>query len=86
MSQGVHQEYWVSPIAGDWDVKRQNEILSHHGRKRDAVNAAVRCARADQPSVVIVQRRDGSTESRRFYGSGPAASRDTGEPRESCRR
>ncbi|NKQ51971.1 DUF2188 domain-containing protein [Amycolatopsis sp. K13G38] len=75
MHQSAHQQYWVSPIAGDWDVTRQNEVLSHHGRKRDAVNAAARLAQANQPSIVTIQRRDGSIETRRFYGKGPVASR-----------
>ncbi|KAA9148517.1 DUF2188 domain-containing protein [Amycolatopsis acidicola] len=59
--------YWVSPLCGDWDVRRVGRVLSHHGRKREAVAAAARLARADRPSVVQIQRRDGSIESRRAY-------------------
>ncbi|GHF59667.1 hypothetical protein FHX82_000487 [Amycolatopsis bartoniae] len=59
--------YWVSPLCGSWDVRRKGEVLSHHGRKREAVCAAARLARRDRPSVLQIQRRDGSIESRRVY-------------------
>lgn len=45
----------------------EGEVLSHHGRKREAVCAAARLARRDRPSVLQIQRRDGSIESRRVY-------------------
>ncbi|HVW41947.1 MAG TPA: DUF2188 domain-containing protein [Amycolatopsis sp.] len=60
--------YWVSPLLGNWDVRRADKVLSHHERKREAVNAAARLARADRPSLLKIQRRDGSVESRRVYG------------------
>jgi hypothetical protein len=60
--------YWVSPLFGSWDVRRRDEVVSHHGRKREAVMAAARLARAARPSMVQIQRRDGSIESRRVYG------------------
>ncbi|WP_236789983.1 DUF2188 domain-containing protein [Amycolatopsis sp. GM8] len=60
--------YWVSPLFGSWDVRRVNRVLSHHGRKREAVTIAARLARCDRPSVLKVLRRDGSVESRRVYG------------------
>ncbi|WAL65364.1 DUF2188 domain-containing protein [Amycolatopsis cynarae] len=63
--------YWVSPLFGSWDVRRAGKVLSHHGRKREAVNAAARLARADRPSVLAIQRRDGSIESRRVYRPEP---------------
>ena len=59
--------YWVSPLFGSWDVRRAGKVLSHHGRKREAVCAAARLARADRPSLLNIQRRDGSVESRRVY-------------------
>ncbi|HJQ45677.1 MAG TPA: DUF2188 domain-containing protein [Amycolatopsis sp.] len=61
--------YWVSPLFGSWDVRRAGKVLSHHERKRDAVCAAARLARADRPSLLKVQRRDGSVESSRSYGA-----------------
>ncbi|UQS22039.1 DUF2188 domain-containing protein [Amycolatopsis thermalba] len=63
--------YWVSPMLGSWDVKRGAAVLSHHERKREAVRAAAKLARADRPSVLRIQRRDGSIESRRLYGNDP---------------
>jgi hypothetical protein len=60
--------YWVSPLFGSWDVRRADRVVSHHGRKRDAVVAAARLARTDRPSMLKIQRRDGSIESRRVYG------------------
>lgn len=61
--------YWVAPLCGSWDVRRAGEVLSHHGRKRDAVRAAARLARREPCGVVNVLRRDGSLESRRVYRS-----------------
>ncbi|HVV09191.1 DUF2188 domain-containing protein [Amycolatopsis sp.] len=65
--------YWVSPLCGNWDVRRGGRVLSHHCRKREAVEAAARLARADRPSVVRIQRRDGSIESTRMYRGGALA-------------
>jgi hypothetical protein len=60
--------YWVSPLFGSWDVRRMGQVVSHHGRKREAVAAAARLARRERPSMLKIQRRDGSIESRRVYG------------------
>lgn len=60
--------YWVAPLFGSWDVRRVDRVLSHHARKREAVCAAARLARSDRPSLLNIQRRDGSIESRRVYG------------------
>lgn len=60
--------YWVSPLFGSWDVRRVDQVVSHHGRKREAVTVAARLARRDRPSMLKIQRRDGSIESRRVYG------------------
>ncbi|NKQ58168.1 DUF2188 domain-containing protein [Amycolatopsis sp. K13G38] len=64
--------YWVAPLCGSWDVRRAGKVLSHHERKREAVAAAARLARADRPSLLQIQRRDGSIESRRVYRRGAA--------------
>ena len=61
--------YWVSPLFGSWDVRCADKVLSHHERKREAVAVAARLARADRPSLLKIQRRDGSIESRRVYGA-----------------
>lgn len=60
-------EYWVSPIIGSWDVRRGDEVLSHHGAKRQAIQAAAARARADRPSVVKILRRNSTIESIRHY-------------------
>lgn len=65
--------YWVAPLYGSWDVRRGGEVLSHHGRKRDAVRAAAHLARREGVSTLNVLRRDGSLESRRVYGPGTLA-------------
>jgi len=62
--------YWVAPLYGSWDVRCAGKVLSHHERKREAVQAAARLARADSPSLLKIQRRDGTIESRRVYGTG----------------
>lgn len=66
---GVAKIFWVSPISGDWDVRCGEVVLSHHGHKRDAVRVAAGYAQADRPSVVKIQRRDGSLASERRYPS-----------------
>jgi len=63
--------YWVAPMRGSWDVRRGESVVSHHERKRDAVRAAAKLARVDRPSVLRIQRRDGSIEGRRLYGDDP---------------
>jgi uncharacterized protein DUF2188 len=63
--------YWVSPMVGSWDVLKEDQVVSHHDRKRDAVSAGARLARSDRPSVLKIRRRDGSIESRRLYGNDP---------------
>ncbi|GAA4664132.1 DUF2188 domain-containing protein [Amycolatopsis dongchuanensis] len=62
--------YWVSPLLGSWDVRRMGQVVSHHGCKREAVRAAAGLARRDRPSLLQIQRRDGSIESRRVYRRG----------------
>lgn len=59
--------FWVSPISGDWDVRCGEVVLSHHGRKRDAVLVAAGRAQAERPSVLKIQRRNGSVASERRY-------------------
>jgi hypothetical protein len=70
--------YWVAPLLGGWDVLRGEQVISHHERKRDAVAAAARLARADRPSVLKIRRRDGAIQSRRLYGNDPLPRPDRG--------
>ncbi|TNC19411.1 DUF2188 domain-containing protein [Amycolatopsis alkalitolerans] len=62
-------EYAVSPLFGSWDVRRGDQVLSHHSAKREAIQAASAKARADCPSVVKILRRDSTIESIRRYHS-----------------
>ncbi|WP_346054857.1 DUF2188 domain-containing protein [Amycolatopsis dongchuanensis] len=61
--------YWVSPLHGNWDVKNDAKLLSHYRTKREAVRAGAYYAKADRPSALKIQRRDGSIESTRYYSS-----------------
>ncbi|ASR33829.1 hypothetical protein BAY61_01185 [Prauserella marina] len=61
-------QFVFSPDSLTWLVKRDDEVLSRHCRKREAVSEAARVARADIPSVLVISRMDGTLEGERRYG------------------
>lgn len=56
-----------SPDSLTWLVKCGDDVLSRHCRKRDAVDEAARRAREGAPSVVTVERMDGTVQAQRRY-------------------
>jgi hypothetical protein len=62
--------YWVSPDGESrWLVKREGEddAISYPPTRRAAIAFARRLAWRDQPSQLVIQRRDGTTESEPVY-------------------
>ncbi|MFF5991430.1 DUF2188 domain-containing protein [Prauserella flavalba] len=60
-----------SPDSLTWLVIHDELVLSRYCRKRDAVAQAARVARANPPSVLVVERMDGTVERERRYGGTP---------------
>jgi hypothetical protein len=67
----ARKQYWVVPNGGDWDVKHEGRVLSHHYLKEAAVDAGVKVAKANQPSSLKIMRGNGTIEDERTYGSDP---------------
>lgn len=59
----------VSPDSLTWYVVCAEAVLSRHCRKRDAVAEGARRARQGAPSVLLIERMDGSVEGVRNYQS-----------------
>lgn len=67
----ARKRYWVVPNAGNWDVKHEGKVLSHHVLKSAAVEAGTKIAKANQPSQLTVLKQDGTIEYEHTYGSDP---------------
>jgi Uncharacterized protein conserved in bacteria (DUF2188) len=68
----ARSQYWVSPYGEhSWKVTNKGVELSRHGTKPPAIDAGVTAAKADQPSELIIQHRDGTIEDKRTYGDDP---------------
>jgi poly(hydroxyalkanoate) granule-associated protein len=62
--------YHVVPVEDGWAVKVAGDegVLSQHEIKDDAINAARELGRANEPSRVIIHRRDGMIQTHHSYG------------------
>nr|WP_199431115.1 DUF2188 domain-containing protein [Qaidamihabitans albus] len=63
--------FLVSPDSLTWLVEHEGHLLSRHCRKRDAVREGARQARTGAPSILVVERMDGTRQSARRYGREP---------------
>ena len=63
--------FWVQYIGERWTVGHDQQTLSNHATKDDAINAGVRVAKANVPSSLKICRRDGTIEDERTYGDDP---------------
>lgn len=63
--------YRVVPSSGNWDVKHNDNVLSHHYLKDVAVDAGKKVAKANQPSQLVVHKADGTFEYEHTYGNDP---------------
>ena len=72
-------EVWVSPRQdGKWEVQREHSEKPSHvvPKKEVAVNTGRDVARNNQTEL-IVQRRDGTIESKDSFGNDPNPPKDT---------
>ncbi len=63
--------YHVTPDGTDWKVTHGGATISRHRTKDDAIAAARRLALANQPSQVVLHRKDGTIETEWTYGNDP---------------
>ena len=63
--------YRVVPDGDDWVVKKDGAVLSRHSTKQPAIDSAIAKALANQPSQVVVHRKDGTIETEWTYGDDP---------------
>lgn len=67
--------YAIQPSRGEWIVVRRGAPRPIHrfSRKQDAIELGVQLARDNQPSQLIIRRRDGTIQDERAY-AGPLPS------------
>ncbi|HEU4561705.1 MAG TPA: DUF2188 domain-containing protein [Longimicrobium sp.] len=65
--------YDVSPDGDKWKVKKRGAATAAgtFDKKQDAVDYGVALARANQPSQLVIRRKDGTIEEERTYGDDP---------------
>jgi hypothetical protein len=70
------ENVWVVPHEGQWAVRREGStrVSSNHATKAEAETEGRRLARQDAVELII-QRADGTIESRDSYGNDPASRR-----------
>lgn len=78
ISMAKKPNVWVVPHENGWAVKREGGQKPSRvtSRKEDAVNIGRNIAKRDGAEL-IVQRRDGTIQSKDSYGSDPLPPRDT---------
>jgi len=64
---------WVSPDGDKWKVKKEGgqKASGIFDNKDDAVNRAKELAKKDQPSQIVIQKRDGQIQEERTYEDDP---------------
>jgi len=67
----TRKTYWVRYITGRWAVRHEQQTLSTHAVKSDAITAGVKVAKANAPSSLKICRMDGTIEDERTYGDDP---------------
>lgn len=67
----ARKRYWVVPVSSAWAVKLDQQVLSNHYLKSEAIDAGQKVAKANQPSQLIVKRQDGTIEFEWTYGNDP---------------
>lgn len=68
---GTRKFYWVQFIDERWRVRHNQQTLTSHAVKQDAIDAGVKVAKANQPSELTICLRDGTIEDKRTYGDDP---------------
>lgn len=67
----TRKTYWVRYIASQWAVRHDQQTLSTHVVKTDAITAGVKVAKANTPSSLKICRMDGTIEDERTYENDP---------------
>jgi len=74
MAECTRKQFHVTYRKGldkPWLVTLDGEIKSEHTLKRDAAAAAIELARVQQPSQVVIHKRDGKIQTEFTYGDDP---------------
>ena len=68
-------QFWISPRADLWYVQQvvgdRHVSLSTHFKKKQAIKAGIKAAKASKPSELYIQNRKGKIKDRRTYGNDP---------------
>lgn len=56
---------------GGWDVKQGKEVLSHHTKKDNAVQAGRKDAKEAELGQLRIRREDGTIQTEHTYGQDP---------------
>ena len=67
----TRKSYWVQYLDSRWKLRHNQQTLSTHVLKDDAIDAGVKVAKANQPSEPVICRMDGTIEDKRTYGDDP---------------
>jgi len=62
----------VLPDGGQWKVKpREGQSEETYGTKNEAIEHAREMARGQEPSQIVIRKRDGKIEKEYTYGDDP---------------
>ncbi|MCK9923480.1 DUF2188 domain-containing protein [Frankia sp. AgPm24] len=62
-----HKVYRVVPKGGWWQIRHEESFISTHRVKDEGVSIAQKLAIKNQPSQLLLQRADGTTETEWTY-------------------
>ena len=69
----ARNKYWVSPHQDNWKVQKQGATKPHgiYATKHEAIVQGKYLAKENQPSQLLIQKRDGTIETEHTYGNDP---------------
>ncbi|MCA1727070.1 MAG: DUF2188 domain-containing protein, partial [Actinobacteria bacterium] len=67
------KRYDVMPDGNSWMIKLDGRTVGAFDNKDDAIEFAAKEASQNEPSQVMVRRRDGTFQEERTYGDDPAS-------------
>ncbi|WP_053202669.1 DUF2188 domain-containing protein [Jiangella muralis] len=67
----VRKIYFVQYLDSRWKVRHNQNTVSAHAVKTDAVTAGVKVAKSNAPSTLKICRIDGTIEDERTYEDDP---------------
>jgi hypothetical protein len=63
--------YHVVPSGDLWLVKHNGAVVSRHYKKEPAIDEAIRIAKTNMPSQVVIHGLDGKIQTEYTYGDDP---------------